>query len=97
VRGRVEGCENVAGEEREAEREVGAGEDGEGLYEYVGDGLIAGEVRVELVAATTVSVEAARCWIQKDASRKLSDRANNKLQWAEGFNLHPSGNRKRCG
>jgi hypothetical protein len=58
--GRVEWCEDVAREEREAEREVGAWEDGEGLYEYVGDSLIAGEVRVELVAATPLSVEAAQ-------------------------------------
>jgi hypothetical protein len=41
----------VAGEEREAERKVWAGEDGKGLDEDVGDGLIAGEVRVELVSA----------------------------------------------
>jgi hypothetical protein len=41
----------VAGEEREAERKVRAGEDGEGLDEDVGDGLIAREVRVELVSA----------------------------------------------
>lgn len=40
-------------EEREAEGEVGAGEDGEGLDEDVGDGLVAGEVGVELVAAVS--------------------------------------------
>jgi hypothetical protein len=39
----------VAREEREAESKVGAREDSEGLDEDVGDGLIAGEVRVELV------------------------------------------------
>jgi hypothetical protein len=40
----------VAGKEREAEGEVGAGEDGEGLDEDVGDGLITRQVRVELVS-----------------------------------------------
>jgi hypothetical protein len=40
----------MAGEEREAEGKVGTGEDGEGLDEDVGDGLILGEVWVELVA-----------------------------------------------
>jgi hypothetical protein len=40
-------------EERKAEREVGAGEDGEGLDENVGDGLVAGEVWVELVAVVS--------------------------------------------
>lgn len=41
----------VRGEEREAKAEVGRGEDCEGLNEDVGDGLVAGEVRVELVPA----------------------------------------------
>lgn len=49
--GRVEGCKDVAGQERQAKGEVGAGEDGKGLDEDVGDGLVAGEVRVKLVAA----------------------------------------------
>jgi hypothetical protein len=49
VCGGVEGRQEVAGEEREAERKVWAGEDGKGLDEDVCDGLIAGEVRVELV------------------------------------------------
>jgi hypothetical protein len=40
-------------EEREAEGEVGAREDGEGLDEDVGDGLVTGEVWVELVAAVS--------------------------------------------
>jgi hypothetical protein len=40
----------VAGQQGKAEREVWAGEDGEGLDEDVGDGLVAGEMRVELVA-----------------------------------------------
>jgi hypothetical protein len=40
-------------EEGEAEGEVGAGENGEGLDEDVGDGLVAGEVWVELVAAVS--------------------------------------------
>ena len=43
-------------EERQAEGEVGAREDGEGLDEDVGDGLVAGEVGVELVAAVSWSV-----------------------------------------
>lgn len=37
-------------EEVEAEGEVGGGEDGEGFDEDVGDGFVAGEVRVELVS-----------------------------------------------
>lgn len=45
----------MAGEEGEAEGEVGAGEDGEGLDEDVGHGLIAGEMGVELVAAMPMS------------------------------------------
>jgi hypothetical protein len=40
-------------EEREAKGEVGAGEDGEGLDKDVGDGLVAGEVWVELVAVVS--------------------------------------------
>jgi hypothetical protein len=47
----------MAGKEREAEGEVGAGEDGEGFDEDVGDGLVAGEVRVELVSAVLLSVQ----------------------------------------
>lgn len=46
-----EGRQCVHGQQRQAEGEVWAGEDGEGLDEDVGDGLVAGEVRVELVAA----------------------------------------------
>lgn len=34
----------------EGEREVWGGEDGEGFDEDVGDGFVAGEVRVELVS-----------------------------------------------
>ena len=37
-------------EEVEGEREVWGGEDGEGFDEDVGDGFVAGEVRVELVS-----------------------------------------------
>lgn len=37
-------------EEGKAQGEVGAGEDGESLDEDVGDGLVTGEVWVELVA-----------------------------------------------
>lgn len=40
----------------QAEGEVGGGEDSEGLDEGVGDGLVAGEVGVKLVAMTKVSV-----------------------------------------
>jgi hypothetical protein len=47
----------VAGKEREAEGEVGAGEDGEGLDEDVGDGLITRQVRVELVPAMPLSAK----------------------------------------
>lgn len=39
------------GEERETQGEVGARKDGESLDEDVGDGLVTGEVWVELVAA----------------------------------------------
>lgn len=42
--------EDVGREEVEAEGEVRGGEDGEGFDEDVGDGFVAGEVRVELVA-----------------------------------------------
>lgn len=46
-----EGREDVRGHEGEGKGEVRGGEDGEGLDEDVGDGFVAGEVRVELVAA----------------------------------------------
>lgn len=42
--------EDVGGEEVEAEGEVWGREDGEGFDEDVGDGFVAGEVRVELVS-----------------------------------------------
>jgi hypothetical protein len=42
--------EDVGREERETEAEVWVREDGEGLDEDVGDGLVAGEVGVELVS-----------------------------------------------
>lgn len=42
--------EDVGREEVEAEGEVRGGEDGEGFDQDVGDGFVAGEVRVELVA-----------------------------------------------
>jgi hypothetical protein len=48
----------VAGEEREAERKVRARKDSQGLDEDVCDGLIAGEVRVELVSVMLWSAEA---------------------------------------
>lgn len=47
----------MAREQGKAEREVGGGEDGEGFDEDVGDGLIAGEVRVELVPDALLSVK----------------------------------------
>lgn len=40
----------MRGEEVQAEGEVRGGEDGEGFDEDVGDGLVAREVRVELVS-----------------------------------------------
>jgi hypothetical protein len=51
----------VAGEEREAKRKVRAGEDGEGLDEDVGDSLVAGMVRVELVSAIDGIVSNRSC------------------------------------
>lgn len=42
------------GQERETEGEVGAGENSKGLDEDVGDGLVAGEVRVELIAGDSL-------------------------------------------
>jgi hypothetical protein len=50
----------VDGQQGEAEGEVGAGEDGEGLDEDVRDGLVAGEVGVELVAGVLRSVRACK-------------------------------------
>lgn len=44
------GGEDVRREEVQAEGEVGGGEYGEGFDEYVCDGLVAREVRVELVS-----------------------------------------------
>ena len=40
----------MRGVQAELEGEVGGGEDGEGFDEDVGDGFVAGEVGVELVA-----------------------------------------------
>jgi hypothetical protein len=48
--GRGVRCEDVRGEEGEAEAEVGRGEDGQRLDQDVGDGLLATKVGVELVA-----------------------------------------------
>lgn len=47
---RRERGQDICGKEREAEGEVGVGEDGEGLDEDVGDGLVSVEVWVELVS-----------------------------------------------
>lgn len=64
-------------QQRQAEGEVRAGEDGEGLDEDVGDGLVAGEVRVELVAAALRSVLAGkRSACMQKYSVLRSDRAN---------------------
>ena len=67
------------GEERQTQGEVGAGEDGEGLDEDVGDGLVTGKVGVELVAMVVrqqwVAVEVLKTLY---AGLVLSDRANNK-------------------
>lgn len=46
----------MGGQKRETERKVGAGEDGQGLDEDVGDGLVTSQVRVELVAGDSSSV-----------------------------------------
>lgn len=46
--------QDVGWEEVEAQREVGGGEDGQGFDEGVGDGFVAGEVGVELVAKLSV-------------------------------------------
>lgn len=85
-RGRRNGLQDVRRKEVQAEREVGGGEDGEGFDEDVGDGFVAGEVGVELVAGTVCQYEvglaklarvggsgAHRKWQQW----KVSDRANN--------------------
>ena len=63
-----EGRERVDRQEGESEGEVGAGEDGEGLDEDVGDGLVAGEVGVELVAVALWSVMAGK---RSGACRKV--------------------------
>jgi len=48
----------VRRKQRKAKREVGAGEDGQGLDEDVGDGLILGQMGVELVSAAPWSAMA---------------------------------------
>ena len=53
----------MAGEEGEAEREVGRGEDGKSLDEDVGDGLIARKVRVELVPIILLSVKDRKVYV----------------------------------
>lgn len=50
VEGGRGGGEGVRGEEVQAETEIRRGKDGEGLDEDVGAGLLARQVRVELVA-----------------------------------------------
>lgn len=83
----------------ESQREVGGREDGQALDEDVGDGLIFGEVRVELVSAKhaerlVFSLSSRLC--NYIVGKCHSDRANKMLQGSEGFILHThSGNRKR--
>ena len=48
----------MAGQQGEAEGEVRAREDGKGLNKDVGDGLVAGEMRVKLVAECAVLAKA---------------------------------------
>jgi hypothetical protein len=55
-RGGGDRLEDMCWEEVQAEGEVWGGEDGEGLDEDIGDGLVAGEVWVELVSESTVRV-----------------------------------------
>lgn len=57
--------EEVRGQEVQAEGEVWGGEDGEGFDEDVGDGFVAGEVRVELV-----SVAGGGEWFVSEGSRR---------------------------
>lgn len=65
------------GQERETKGEVGAGEDGESLDEDVCDGLVAGEVGVELVAVVLWSVIANKETANATNVTGLrSDRAN---------------------
>lgn len=65
----------------EGEREVGGGEDGQGFDEDVGDGFVAGEVRVKLVSGVWVEVNddskfgSYAC--KGRLNNVLSDRANN--------------------
>lgn len=74
----------MAGEERKAEREVGAGEDGEGLDEDVGDSLVLGEVRVELVSRTPLSATGTRFVLyQVVAVDGFQIELIIELQWAE--------------
>lgn len=90
--------EDVCWEEVEAQREVGGGEDGEGLDEGVGDGLVAGEVGVELVAgegvlagsSLPVVVAAAESCMEAREKATVevgSDRANNNtsLDWRDSI------------
>lgn len=65
------------GQEGEAKGEVGAGEDGESLDEDVGDGLVAGEVGIKLVAVALPSVMANKETANAgNVTRLRSDRAN---------------------
>jgi hypothetical protein len=79
MRGRVERCEKMARKKRETEREVGAREDGEGFDENVGDGLVTGQMRVELVSAMPLSVneQAVVTCTAVEVDGFFSDRANN--------------------
>lgn len=64
-------------EEVAGEGEVGGGEDGEGLDEDVGDGLVAREVRVELVSLAVLVTFLFSFYICGICGGEGSDRANN--------------------
>lgn len=81
-------------QQREAEGEVWAGEDGESLDEDVGNGLVAGKVRIELVAAQIWSVAmladyAVRVTVSGGAAIQIE--LIIELQWEEGFSLRSLG------
>jgi hypothetical protein len=79
-------------EKREAEGEVGPGEDRESLDEDVGDGLVASEVRVELVAAVSWLAgcnEDTESIIVVEESCQIE--LIIRLQWAGGFKSQSLG------
>jgi hypothetical protein len=64
----------VWGEERQTQGEVGAGEDGEGLDEDVGDGLVTGKVGVELVAVALRSAMANKEVVHAEKRNRVAFR-----------------------